>query len=53
MAVVKENVNILLLGCWNQLKITDASHVVVILARPGIVNYEKMRWEKVRGLAFP
>jgi len=26
--------------CWNQPQITDASHVVVILARPGIVNYE-------------
>lgn len=26
-------------ACWNQPQITDASHVVVILAKPGIVDF--------------
>lgn len=26
-------------ACWNQPQITDSSHVIVILARPGIVNF--------------
>lgn len=41
-------------ACWNQPQITDSSHVVVILARPGIVlpgnEYVKQSFER-RGLS--
>jgi len=40
-------------ACWNQPQITDASHIVVILAKPGIVDpsneYIKLNFER-RGL---
>ena len=40
-------------ACWNQPQITDASHVIVILSKPGVVDpsneYIKLNFER-RGL---